>query len=172
MNYTELVGQILGLTPMIFGFGADGKAMAGQTACFAKAGLDEGTNSATIKILAPNGAGIDFAIDGIGYHKADTDNIAITAHAEQAAASKCLYLVQIDSDGLVSTKKGTAELTVDVAAGTVVLHWPDPDDNKCPIGGYKITTVGSTYTNGTTDMGSLDTFYDFAGGMPLGPRTS
>ena len=145
MNYTELVGQILGLTPMIFGFGADGKAMAGQTACFAKAGLDEGTNSATIKILAPNGAGIDFAIDGIGYHKADTDNIAITAHAEQAAASKCLYLVQIDSDGLVSTKKG---------------------------GGYKITTVGSTYTNGTTDMGSLDTFYDFAGGMPLGPRTS
>ena len=153
-------------------FGADGKAQSGQTACFAKAGLDEGTNSATIKILAPNGAGIDFAIDGIGYHKADTDNIAITAHGVQAAATKCLYLVQIDSDGAVSTKKGTEVLTTALTGGTDVLHWPDPDDDNCPIGGYKITNVGSTYTNGTTDMGSLDTFYDFIGGMPLGPLTS
>ena len=153
-------------------FGADGKGQAGQTACFTYAGLDEGTDSATIKINASNGAGIDYAIDGIAYHKADTDSIAITAHAVQAAATKCLYLVQIDSDGTVSTKKGTEVLTTALTAGTDVLHWPDPDDNRCPIGGYKITNVGSTYTNGTTDMGSLDTFYNFAGGMPLGPLTS
>ena len=149
--------------------------MAGQTACFAKAGLAEGTNAATIKTAAPNGAGTDYSIAGIGYHKADTDNIAVTAHAAQAADTKCLYLVQIDSAGTVSTKKGDEVLTTDLTAGNKVLHWPKPDDSKCPIGAYKVATVAVTYTNGTTDLsaaGITATYYDFAGGMPLAPLTS
>lgn len=148
----------------------------GATACFAKAGLAEGTNANTIKINAPNGAGIDFAINGIAYHKADTDNIAVTAHSVQAVSTKCLYLVQIDSSGTVSTKKGTEVLTADLTAGTTVLQWPTPDANKCPIGAYKIETDGSTtFTNNTTDLGAAgitDTYYDFAGGMPNAPLTA
>lgn len=155
--------------------GADLKAQAGQTACFSSAGLAEGTNANTIKIAAPNGAGIDFAVDGYAYHKADTDNIAVTAHAVQAVSTKCLYLVQITSAGTVSTKKGTEVLTTDVTNG-IALHWPDPDDNNCPVGGYKVETDASTtFTNGTTDLGAAgitDTYYNFAGGMPLGPLTS
>jgi len=148
----------------------------GITACFASAGLAEGTNSATIKIAAPNGAGVDFAIDGLGYHKADTDNIAVTAHAAQAVTTTCLYLVQINSSGTVSTKKGTAVSNTDLAAGTVVLQWPLPDDNNCPIGGYKIALANAaTFTNGTTDMSATDvtaTFYNMIGGMPASPVTS
>lgn len=144
----------------------------GVTACFSSAGLAEGTNPATIKIAAPNGAGIDFAIDGIGYHKADTDNIAVTAHALQADLTSCLYLVQIDSAGTVSTKKGNEELTANVTADSKALFWPEPDDARCPIGGYRIDNSGGTFTNGTTDLGAVtvtDTHYNFVGGMPQAP---
>lgn len=148
----------------------------GATACFSSAGLAEGTNANTIKINAANGAGIDFAIHGICYHKADTDNISVTAHSAQAALTKCLYLVQIDSAGTVSTKKGTEELTADMTAGKRVLHWPTPDANKCPIGGYKVVLANAaTYTNGSTDHSATDvtvSYYNFAGGMPHQPITS
>jgi hypothetical protein len=144
--------------------------------CLSSAGLAEGTNDATIKIAAPNGAGIDYTINGLAYHKADTDNIAVTAHTAQAALTTCIYLVQIDSDGTVSTKKGDEELTADLTAGTAVLHWPRPDDDKCPIGAYKIATAtATTYTNGTTDnsaAGITDVYYNLAGGLPHEPLTS
>jgi aminoglycoside phosphotransferase len=149
---------------------------AGFTACFSRAGLGEGTNAGTIVIAAPNGAGIDFAIHGIAYHKADTDNISVTAHSAQAVSTKCLYLVQINSAGTVSTKKGDEVATTDLTAGIKALQWPKPDADCCPIGGYKVETDASTtFTNGTTDLGAAgitDTYYNFAGGMPSKPLTS
>lgn len=147
----------------------------GATACFSKAGLAEGTNAATIKTAAPNGAGTDYAIDGLAYEKADTDNIAMTALAVQAADTKCLYLVQIDSAGTVSLVKGDEVLTTDLTNGTKVLQWPRPAAAKCPIGAIKVATVAVTFTSGTTDLsaaGITATYYDFAGGMPAAPLTS
>lgn len=158
------------------GFASDTLGEGGRTASYSKAGLAEGTNANTIKIAAPNGAGVDYSIDGIAYHKADTDNIAVTAHAVQPVATKCLYLVQIDSAGTVSTKKGQEVLTADLTAGRKSLQWPVPDASKCPLGGYKVETDASTtFTNGSTDLGAAgitDTYYDFAGGMPNKPLTS
>lgn len=148
---------------------------SGFTGCLTTAGLAEGTNAATIKINATDPAGIHFSIDGIAYYKTNTDNIAVTAHAVQAVSTSCLYLVQIDSGGTVSTKKGTAQLTADLGAN-LALQWPTPDEDKCPIGGYKIALDASTtFTNGTTDNGAAgvtDTYYNFALGMPLAPQTS
>lgn len=148
----------------------------GATECYSKAGLAEGTNANTIKTNAPNGAGTDYAINGFAYHKADTDNIAVTAHAQQAALTKCIYLVQINSAGTVSTKKGTEELTADLTAGKRVLHWPEPDADCCAIGAYKVALANAaTYTNGSTDHSATDvtvTYYDFAGGLPVEPLTS
>jgi hypothetical protein len=151
-----------------FHFGADGLANSGLTGSWSKAGLDEGTNANTVKTAAPNGAGTDFSIDGIAYHKADTDNIAMNALPAQAADTQCLYLVQLDSGGALTIKKGDEKLTTEVAQGQR-LQFPLPDDNKCPIGGFKIVTVAVTFTSGTTDLGAggiTDTFYDFIGGMP------
>lgn len=146
------------------------------TACFSSAGLAEGTNSATIKTAAPNGAGTDYAIKGIGYHKADTDNIAMTALAAQAALTTCLYLVQINSNGDVSIKKGTEQLNADLSAGKVALFWPEPDADNCPLGGFKIKCENAaTFTSGTTDLSAsdvTDTFYNFIGGMPVAPIES
>ncbi len=148
---------------------------SGVTACYAKAGLAEGTNAATIKIVAPNGTGIDYVIHGIAYNKADTDNIAVTAHATQAVSTSCLYLVQINAAGTVSTKKGTEQLTASLG-DNLAIQWPTPDADNCPIGGYKVALNSSTtFTNGTTDLGAAgvtDTYYDFIGGMPLAPQVA
>lgn len=146
----------------------------GGTMCFGKAGLAEGTNAATIKTAAPNGAGTDYAIDGILYEKADTDNIAMDALALQAADTTCLYLVSADSAGTITMKKGTEQLNTDLAAGNKVLQWPTPSSGKCPIGAVKVKTVAVTYTNGTTDLsaaGITATYYDLCA-VPTVPLSS
>lgn len=136
----------------------------GGTVCLSKAGLAEGTNSATIKTNAPNGGGTDFAINGKLYYKADTDNLAVTALALQADLTTCLYTVALDSGGNVTVTKGTAALTANLTAGLVGLTFPEPAANCCPIGGFKIVTSGGTFTAGTTDFsasGITATCYDF-----------
>ena len=146
------------------------EAVKGGTICLSKAGLAVGSAGATVDIAAPNGAGVDFAIDGILYHKVDTANNAITAAAVQAVSSSCLYLVQINAAGTVSVVKGTAVLTANV--GNTPLFWPDPSANNCPIGGFRIDTDSThTYTAGTTENGAAgitDTYYDFFA-IPPGP---
>lgn len=149
-------------------------ALSGFIGCLSKAGLKEGSSSATIQIAAPNGAGIDYAINGKAYHKADTDNISVTAHTQQADDTTCLYLVEIDSDGTVSTQKGKEVTTTDLAQSDS-LQWPTPDDDKCPIGGYKVTCDGSAFTNGTTDHSAANitvNYIDFAVGIPGRPETA
>ena len=136
----------------------------GGTRCFSKAGLAEGTNAATIKTAAPNGAGVDYSIGGLMYHLADTDNIAMNALAQQAALTKCLYCVQVNAAGTVTLKKGTEVLTADLTAGTKGLSWPLPDDGNCAIGYIKIALASTaTFTSGTTDLSAANvtaTYYD------------
>lgn len=146
--------------------------LKGITACLAKAGLAEGTNANTIKTNAPNGAGTDYAINGIGYHKADTDNIAMTALAQQAALTTCLYAVWLDSAGTVSMTKGTEVLTAKLASDEAVLAIPADQDGKAMIGLIKIATAAATtFTSGSTDLsaaGITATYYDTIGG-PVRP---
>jgi hypothetical protein len=148
----------------------------GGTFCASKAGLAEGTNTHTIKTAAPNGAGVDFGIGGLGYHLADGDNIAMSDLAVQAELTTCLYLVCVNSSGTVSMVKGTEILTADLAAGNKVLRWPAPTADTCPIGAIRIEMAdGYTFTCGTTDLsatGVTDTYYDFVGGVPDAPLRS
>lgn len=153
----------------------DSLVQGGATESFTKAGLAEGTAANTIKTAAPNGAGVDFAIGGVAYHKADTDSIAMNALAAQAADTTCLYLVQIDSAGAVTLKKGVERSNAGLAAGNEVLEWPQADANRCALGAVKVKTVAVTFTSGTTDLsaaGITATYYDFAGGQPDKPLTS
>lgn len=137
----------------------------GGSVCMSKAGLAEGTNAATLLIAAPNGAGVDYAIDGILYHRADADNIAMTAAAQQAADTTCLYAVQLDAAGALSIVKGVEEPTIDLTQGNAVLTYPEGDNDRCVIGYVKVATVAVTFTSGTTDLGAggiTDTFIDVA----------
>jgi hypothetical protein len=107
----------------------------------AAGGLAEGTNAHTIKTTST----VPFVIGGVFYSYTATDNIAITACAQQAVSTYCLYLVSINAAGTVTTTKGTA-----VATDTAVL--PALPAASAPLGYYKIATDSShTYTAGTTD---------------------
>lgn len=123
--------------------------------CYGKAGLAEGTNPATIQTANA----IDYAIDGVLYTKAATDNIALTAATAQADGTTCMYLIEINSSGTVSSVKGT-----EVTTGNSV-YLPDPTEGLCVIGAIKVATSGAAFTAGTTDLGAgtvTDTYYDLS----------
>uniref|UniRef100_A0A6M3XKQ9 Uncharacterized protein n=1 Tax=viral metagenome TaxID=1070528 RepID=A0A6M3XKQ9_9ZZZZ len=148
----------------------------GGTACFSKAGLAEGTNDHTIKTAAPNGAGVDFAINGLSYHKADTDNIAPTVCDEQALGTTCLYVVTLQTDGDVVVTKGNEVDNDDLSGGYAVLDWPTPPAGECPVGAIKVAAGTTAFTVGvddiTDDVGTgTITFYDFFA-VPAAPLTS
>ena len=148
----------------------------GGTCCFSKAGLVISSTPANIGIAAPNGAGVDFAINGIMYHKADAADVAMTAAAAQGLLSTCLYLVCLDSSGTLSTVKGTAKLNADLTAGNAVLDWPTPAADTCPIGAVKVQTLTSgNFTAGTTALTPAATlavtYYDLFT-IPVSPLTS
>lgn len=161
-------------------FGADGPNNAGFTGCVTKAGLGIAGTADRVKFTAPNGAGTDYAINGIAYHKADVDNVDTGVpvntdiSAVQSADTYCLYLLQLDSSGTLSTVKGEDVLTTDVLKGKAV-QWPMPTANRCPVGGVKVVTVAVTFTLATTNFdasGVEETWYDFIGGRPNAPQIS
>jgi len=143
----------------------------GGTFCLGKAGLTiGGTDKTGVKIAAA----INYAIDGIFYQKAITDNISITAATAQAADTECLYLVQLNSAGNLSTVKGTEVSSADMAGDVAALKWPEPEEDNCPVGAFKMTTVGVPFTAGTTALnatGCTATYYDLFT-VPANPLTS
>ena len=148
----------------------------GGTFCLSKAGLKIGNGDAKdVDIAAPNGAGVDFCINGVLYHLADGQDKPLTVHATQAALTTCIYLVCLDSAGTLSSVKGEEVLTADLTAGTKVLQFPTPVADTCPIGYVKVATAAATtFTTGTTELsaaGITDTYVDLFA-IPAAPLTS
>jgi hypothetical protein len=119
--------------------------------------LAEGTNANTIKTVQA----IDFMIGEQLYSKAVTDNIAMTAAAQQAALTSCMYLITINSSGTVKVTKGTEQVT---GSGQPLL-WPTVPANEAVIGAIKIATAAATtFTSGSTDLsaaGITATYYNY-----------
>ncbi len=119
------------------------------------AGLAEGTNANTIKITNA----FHFEIGGNLFYKAVTDNIAMTACAQQAVGTTCYYTVSIGSTGAVAVKKGTA------------TKLAEPGDNRNIIGVIKVVTDAThTFTSGTTDLSAAGVTATYAnlGFYPVG----
>lgn len=137
----------------------------GGTLCLSKAGLAIGSDTTMAKTAAPNGAGIDYAIKGIAYHKADTDDLFdLENNAVQTALYSCIYLCQLNAAGTASTVQGAEVLTADVAAGRKPLEWPEPDADNCPVGAIRVDAGASAFTPQTTALtgGTVTvTYYDF-----------
>jgi hypothetical protein len=124
---------------------ADYNLLRGGTlnANLGKPGLAEGTNANTLKTVADT----NYTINGRTYTLSATDNLAMTACAQQAISTYCLYLVSVAAGGsTVTTTKGTS-----VATDTAVL--PALPASQAPIGFFKVVTDAShTFTSGTTDL--------------------
>lgn len=151
----------------------DINTISGMTGCFAKAGLTIGTTPEQVRINAPNGAGVDFALNGKAYHKADIASVALTAQANQAPSTTCLYLVCLSAAGAVSSVKGEEVANADVPV--IGVQYPDVPVNVCPIGAIKVTTSATAggYTMGTTSLAAAnvtDNYIDFMGGVPSRPE--
>ena len=148
----------------------------GGTLCLSHPELTIGGDATKIKTAAPNGLGVDYAIDGIIYNVLDTvGDRSVTAAAIQAELTSCIYLVTLNAAGTLATVKGTAVLSADITAGKKPLTWPAPAVNTCPIGAIKVvTTSGNDFTAGTddwNDAGSAFTWYDFMA-IPTTPITA
>jgi len=133
----------------------------GGTLCLSKAGLAVGGTAQKVKVAAPNGAGVDFAINGYLYHLADTDDVFVFTAATQAALTTCLYLACVNASGTCTLVKGTEVLTASLSAGSAYLKWPEPTANTCPIGAVKVVAT-AVFTAGTTALGTGNTatYYD------------
>ena len=156
---------------------ASGQNLRGGSGAQNNAGLGIGSTPAELSIAAPNGAGVDYMIDGYSYHLADDATVAMTAMDAQAVSTSCLYLVMLDSSGTLSTVKGTERLTADITSGKYKLEFPQVDaTTKCAIGGFRVDLNSSTtFTGATTDLdaaGVTDTYYNFGFGIPDKPITS
>jgi hypothetical protein len=121
---------------------------------FTAAGLTIGGTSTKIKIAVA----LKYCVNGLMYSKAITDNIVITAGAEQPISTFCKYLVSIIADGTVTTTKGND------AATAVLALLPDLPADSAPVGYFQVaTSAGGTFIAGTTalDAGQVtDTYQD------------
>jgi len=124
--------------------------------CNEACGLAIASTASKIKTAAA----ADFVIDGKIYTKAATDNITVTAGAEQAVSTFCKYLVSIIADGTVTVTKGT-----DAATSALALL-PALPASSAPLGYVEIETDASTtFTAGTTNFsaaGITDTYVDLS----------
>jgi hypothetical protein len=149
---------------------------SGFTGVMSKAGLGIGSTPAELSTANPSGTGLEYAIDGLAYYKVDDATVAMSAMSVQAVSTTCLYLVELNAAGTLSTKKGVEVLTANLGVIGGSLQWPLPSEDKCPIGGFKVALNSSTtYTGATTNLdaaGVTDTYYDFAGGIPRAPQVS
>jgi hypothetical protein len=145
----------------------------GTTGAFTAGALAIGDGAKTGPAIA---ADVHYAIAGLGFKKTGAATVRpLAAGTVIPASSKCLFVIQADSAGTITSVQGNIELTADLTANKRVLNWPEPASGKCPVGAVKIETGATTFTPGTTALDAANitvTYYNFVGGMPTAPLTS
>jgi hypothetical protein len=149
-------------------FNLNDDQVRGGTLCLSKAGLAIGGTSTKVQFSAPNGAGVDFCIEGIAYHKADADDVwtlsgdAVNPDAD--TASMCLFLLGLNASGTMKVVQGDTYETADISNGLKTIQWPKMTEGYCPVGAVLVeVTSATTFTPGTTALsaaGVTDTYID------------
>jgi len=146
----------------------------GGTFCLSKAGLAIGSDTAKVKIAAPNGAGVDFSIGGKLYHKADTADCFTLSGTDVTALYSCIFVLGLDKDGTAHAAHGVEVLTANVAAGLAQLTFPESDSDVCPIGYLRVDAGASLFDPGTTALsgGTVTATYVDCFAIPDAPIVS
>lgn len=134
-----------------------------QNRVLTTAGLAEGTNANTFKTV--NAGGTSYTINGVMYSLASTDNIAFSSgHAMVPLLSECVFGVDVDAAGNVTTVQGPILLSAKLAAGEAALQFPGPTPNKARLGYIRVKCASTaTFTPNVTDLGAAnvtDTYYN------------
>ena len=145
---------------------------SGFTGALSYALLAEGTNANTFKTT--NTA--VYAINGVIYSKAATDNIAFSSgHTSLAAGDSCLFGVFLDSAGNFTTGQGNIVKTADITAKKEALKLPVVPADKALIGSIRVQCDNSAvFVPNTTDLGAtdvVDTYLHYCG-QPSQPLAS
>lgn len=124
--------------------------------------LAEGTNANTFKTSQP----VSYTINGFGWFKAATDNLAFTAGTALGNSKRCAFFVALDSAGTVSTIQG--DIVTPSPAGDQLRAAEIPNPGALAIIGAIVVTTGAaaTFTPGATDLsaaGVTFTTYNFVG---------
>ena len=114
--------------------------------------------AATTAGKAKTTATAQYASGGTGYQKAATDNLWDLTAVTTAPGGFAKVLLQLDSAGAATIKKGT-ESTTSQAAAT----FPTPDANKAVVGWVQL---GNSYAGGALTSSEL-----FDGTPPYGAMT-
>lgn len=125
--------------------------------------VDEGTNANTIKTTQP----VSFNINGFGYFKAATDNVAFTAgHTALGNSQRCAFFVCLDAAGNISTIQGDIVTPSPAGDQRRAAEIPNPTD-RAVIGALVVTTgAAATFTPNATDLsaaGITVAKYNFVG---------
>lgn len=139
--------------------------LAGKTLCLSTATTGVGGTATKARFNAPNGAGIDYAVHGLLYHKADADDVWTLSGTTLAASKMCLFLLQLNSAGTASISQGAIVSSVDVKNKGRVVPWPNVTSATCAVGAVLVETNSSTtFAPGTTSLsaaGVTATYFNF-----------
>ena len=151
--------------------------------------LAAGTTAGTVKTTAAAA----YALDGVHYSKAITDNISIAYTGPEVyqaptgvgasngsftggvGGATRLYLLCFNAAGTVSVTPGRIVNSADLAAGRVGLDFPDAPYNQCPFGAVRIAvTANTSFIPGTTALNAagVTTTYLNLAGVPATPLTA
>lgn len=125
--------------------------------------VDEGTNANTLKTTQP----VSYTINGAGYFKAATDNVAFSAgHTALGNSQRCAFFVCLDAAGNFTTLQSKIVTPSPSGDQRDAAEIPNPSD-RAVIGALVVTTgAAATFTPGATDLsaaGVTFTKFNFVG---------
>lgn len=124
--------------------------------CYSNAALADGTTNGKAKTVNA----VDYAIDGVLYSKAGTDDLFNCVGLDDVGAAKaCTVVFLLDSTGTASVVKG------DDADAVADVTYPDIPATKCVIGVIVVDNTGGgvDYVFGS---GALSAKADYYNGCP------
>lgn len=138
--------------------------LGGMTLCLSKAVTAVGGTATKVKFTAPNGAGIDYAVNGELQHKAEADDVWTLSGTALTYSEMCIFLLCLNAAGTASIIQGDIVKAEDVYNGLKTVEYPPVTADVCSVGAVLVETNSDTaFTPGTTSLaasGVTDTYFN------------
>lgn len=130
-------------------------ATARDNTSLGNAGLAEGTNANTYKTSNI----VHYRVNGLGYTKAATDNVAFAARSGTTFTAlgnskvSCFFVLADTSGNLVMRQSAVRDAATAQTYVPGAFEWPAEEDGYAVLGAIKVVTSASgTFTATSTDL--------------------